>query len=205
MKYDTLANGKEVEAVIAALGERGMTAEALDTGLDALKKVKSLIPKGVSVMNGSSITLQQIGFIDYLTSGVHGWDNLHVAILAEKDPGKQAALRKQSVLSDYYVGSVHAIAKTGELVVASASGSQLPNLVYTSPNIILVAGTHKIVPTLQDALKRIEDYVFPLEDKRMKEAGYPGSLLAKILIMAREHPMMGRKVHLILVNEILGF
>ncbi len=32
-------------------------------------------------------------------------------------------LRKQSVLSDYYLGSVHALAKTGEMVIASASGT----------------------------------------------------------------------------------
>jgi hypothetical protein len=39
----------------------------------------------------------------------------------------------------------------------------------------------------------------------MKALGYPGSLLAKILIFANEHPMMGRNVRLILVNEKLGF
>ena len=46
------------------------------------------------------------------------------AILAEKDPAKQALLRTQSALSDFYLGSVHAIAETGEFIIASNSGSQ---------------------------------------------------------------------------------
>ena len=205
MTYDTLAGAEEVQEAIAALAERGVTAEAVRTGAEALEKIKELIPGGASVMNGSSVTLQQIGFIDYLKSGTHGWNNLHEAILAEKDPAKQAMLRKQSVLSDYYLGSVHALAKTGEMVIASASGSQLPNLAFTSPNIILVAGAQKLVPTLQDALARVEAYVFPLEDQRMKSTGAPGSSLAKILIFNRELPMMKRTVRLIIVNESLGF
>ncbi len=56
------------------------------------------------------------------------------------------------------------------MVIASNSGSQLPHLVFTSPNIILVAGTQKITGTLEDALKRLEDHVLPLEDARMKRA-----------------------------------
>jgi hypothetical protein len=64
-------------------------------------------------MNGASTTLQQIGYVDYLKEGKHGWNNLHDGILAEKDTAKQAELRKHSVVSDYYVGSVHALTDTG--------------------------------------------------------------------------------------------
>jgi len=51
-------------------------------------------------MNGSSTTLTEIGFVDYLKEGIHGWDNVHEDILNEKDPAKQAQLRKESVLAD---------------------------------------------------------------------------------------------------------
>jgi len=205
MTYNTLPAADIVMKTIATLKERGVEAFIVSDKANALAKVKNLIPAGASVMNGASRTLEEIGYTAYLKEGRHGWNNLHDAVLAEKDPAKQTELRKQSVLSDYYVGSIHALAETGEMVIASATGSQLPHLVFTSHNIILVAGMQKIVPTLQDALNRVLNYVFPLEDKRMKEVGYSGSLLAKILIMAHEHPMMGRKVQLILVNEKLGF
>lgn len=205
MQYDTLASADSINKVIEALKAHHIEAELVGDRAAALARVRELIPAGASVMNGSSRTLEEIGFVEYLKAGKHGWHNLHAAVIEEKDSSKQALLRRQALFADFYLGSVHAVTETGELIIASATGSQLSNLVSTSPNILLVAGAQKIVPTLEEGLRRVREYVFPLEDARMKSAGYPGSLLAKILIFANEHPMMGRKVRLFLVNEKLGF
>ena len=205
MNYATLANAETVKKAIDALAERGVEAVMVNNRREALEKVKSLIPKGASIMNGSSRTLEEIGFIDYLKSGSHGWKNLHEEVISEKDPAKQATLRKQAVLSDYYIGSVHAIAETGQLVIASNSGSQLPHIVFTSPNVIFVAGMQKLTTDLDAALARVREYVLPLEDKRMKDVGMGGSAISKLLVFEREPVFMGRKVYVILVNEKLGF
>ena len=205
MNYETLATKDSAHFAVDALKKHGIEAILVENRRDALEKIKELIPAGASVMNGSSRTLEEIGFIEYLKSGNHEWKNVHEEILAEKDPVKQSALRKQAVLSDYYLGSVHAVAETGQMIIASNSGSQLPHLVYTSPNLILVAGTHKITTNLDEGLKRVREHVLPLEDKRMKEAGMHGSAISKLLIFEREPVFMGRKVYLILVNEKLGF
>jgi hypothetical protein len=130
---------------------------------------------------------------------------LHDVVLGETDPVKKAALRKQGVLADYYLGSAHAVAQTGEIIVASNSGSQLPHLVFTSPNLILVVGTQKITPDEASAHVRLHEYVLPLEDARMKEVGMGGSFIAKVLTIYKEQPFMGRKSHIIFVNEELGF
>ena len=205
MDYSQPTSQEVLDLTAKALNEHGFETIVVDTKEDALAKIKELIPRGASVMNGSSRTLQEIGYLAYLQTGTHGWNNLHEAILAEKDPEKQSVLRKQSVLSDFYLGSVHAISQTGEMVIASASGSQLPHIAFTSPNIIFVAGAQKIAPTLQDAMARVQEYVFPLEDQRMKDAGAPGSIFAKEFIFRREPAKMGRKVRMILVKEKLGF
>jgi hypothetical protein len=205
MQYDQLASNENIEKTIAELAKHNIEAVTVENKAKALEKIKELIPAGASVMNGTSTTLMEIGFVDYLKAGNHGWNNLHEAILAEKDPAKQGQLRKESALSDYYLGSVHALAETGEFVIASNTGSQLPHIVYTSPNLLLVVGAQKIVPTLSDALKRLEEYVVPLEDERSKKAyGVPTSL-NKILIFKGESPMVGRKIRLIIVKEVLGF
>lgn len=205
MQYDILANKETVDKTIGSLAERGIKAVLVGNRTEALEKIKTFIPQGASVMNGSSRTLEEIGFVDYLKSGQHGWKNLHEEILTEKDPVKQAMLRKQAVLADYYLGSVHAVAETGQLVIASNSGSQLPHIVFTSPNLIFVIGTQKLAPNLDAALSRVREYVLPLEDKRMKDAGYGGSAISKLLIFEREQPFMNRNVHLIFVNEKIGF
>ena len=203
--YEKLANVDQVHATISALAGRGVEAVEVSNRAEALEKIKALIPKGVSVMNGSSRTLEEIGFIEYLQSGDHGWKNLHEEILLEKDPAKQAILRKQAVLSDYYLGSVHAVAETGEMVIASNSGSQLPHIVFTSPNLIFIVGAHKITSNLDAALSRVREYALPLEDKRMKDAGMGGSAISKLVVFEREPAFMGRKVHVIFVPEKLGF
>ena len=205
MNYEKLASKESINKVITSLKERNHLPEFVETRAEALVTIKKLIPAGASIMNGSSRTLEEIGFLNYLKDGNHGWNNLHEKILAEKDTVKQAILRKQSVLSEFYLGSVHAIAETGEIIVASNSGSQLPHLVFTSQNLILVVGVQKITPDLGSAIARLKEYVLPLEDKRMKNAGMGGSFISKMLIINKEQPFMGRKSHIIFVNERLGF
>lgn len=203
--FDALSSLESIKKAKKALLERGFLPETVETGKLALERIKELIPEGASVMNGSSRTLEEIGFIDYLKESKHKWNNLHKAVVKEKDPVKQSLLRKQSTLSDYYLGSVHALTEEGELVIASNSGSQLPHLVFTSPNIILVVGTQKITRELPEALARLKEYVLPLEDARMKSVGMGGSFISKLLILNKEQSFMGRKFHIILVKEKLGF
>jgi len=204
LKYDTLASKETVEKTMEALKTRGINPEFVDKREDALKRLKELIPPRAEVMTAGSTTLGEIGFVDLLKSGKHPWKNLKDELLAEKDPARQMELRRKSVLAEYYLGSVHAIAETGEIVIASASGSQLPAYVFTSNNVIWIVGVQKIMPTLEDAVKRVREYVLPLEDARMKREGFGGSTIGKLLLFEREiNP--DRKLKLILVNEKLGF
>jgi L-lactate utilization protein LutC len=177
----------------------------MQNGKETLEAIKKLIPQGASVMNGASVTLEQIGFVDYLKAGEHGWNNLHATILAEQDKEKQAQLRKLSVVSDFYLGSAHALTEGGELVIASNTGSQLPHLVFTSPNLILVVSTKKIVPSLEAGFERLEKHVVPLEDVHMKEKYGSGTKRNKTVILHGENPNMKRSVTVLLVNEDLGF
>jgi L-lactate utilization protein LutB len=205
MEYNTLASEEVLTSTIAALEARNFKPIVVDTKEEAFAKIKELIPAGASVMNGASTTLQQIGYIDYLKGGEHGWNNVHEAIVNEKDPVKQNELRRQALLSDFYLGSVHAMAQTGEMVIASNSGSQLPHIVFSSPNVVFVVGTNKIVPTLEDARARLREHVVPLEDERMKSVGMGGTALNKELIFHAEPTYTGRTITVLFVKETLGF
>jgi hypothetical protein len=205
MPYDAPAPRETLENLIPKLAERGVVAEIVKDRTEALAKIKELIPAGASVMNGSSVTLEEIGYIDLLKSSTHPWKNLKTDILAETDPGKQATLRKYSVVSDYYLGSVHALAEDGQFVIASNTGSQLPHIVYTSPNLIFVVGNQKVVPDLATAFKRIEGYVLPLENKHMMDLYKVGSQISKIVVWRNEAAFNKRTVRMLLVEEKLGF
>jgi hypothetical protein len=203
--YTSIAPIDVAQKTAFELKANGFEPILLETGKDAFEKIQELIPAGASVMNGSSTTLNQIGFVEYLKSDSHGWRNLHGEILKESDKEKQAKMRKLSVISDYYLGSAHAVTEEGEIVIASNTGSQMPHLVYTSPNIILVVGRQKIVSNLAGAFDRIKSHVVPLEDERMKGVYGFGTTYAKTLILHQENPNMGRNIKVLLVNEQLGF
>lgn len=205
MRFDQLVNKNSLTQTVDMLREKGYEVFVAKNGIEALERIKEIIPNNSTVMNGSSVTLEQIGYIDYLKSGNHKWVNLHAKIAAEPDRDKRIKLRRESMLSDYYLGSVHAVTETGEYLVASNTGSQIPHIAYTSLNLIFVVSTKKIVSTLEEALERIKNHVFPLEDKHMMKLYGQHSKLNKIIISSGESMMIGRKVMFILVEENLGF
>ena len=205
MDYNKLPAPERLQKTAEAVKERGINVIVVNTKAEALAKIKEIIPDGAQVMTGGSSTLTEIGLDDVLISGNHPWKNLKSAILAEKDPIRQSTLRKQSVLSDYFLGSVQAITESGQMVIFSGTGSQLPAYAFSSSNVVLVAGAQKITPNLDMALQRANYYSVPMEDKRMKSIGRGGTMIGKILIYEREAAFLGRKVTLILVNEVLGY
>lgn len=204
-QFSQLASPDSLKKTVAALKSKNFIPVVVGTKEEALEKIKEIVPEGVSVMNGASLTLEQVGYMDYLKSGEHPWVDLHAQINAENNEAKRHELRKQSVLSDYYLGSVHSLAEDGQMVIASNTGSQLPHIVFTSPNLVLVISTKKIVADLNQAMKRLEEYVISLEDKRMMKAMGAHTQLNKIVILKHDPEFLGRKIHIILVEEDLGF
>src|SRR5689334_10915468 len=206
MDYAALPTPERIRRTVEAVNARGIHAELVETKEEALTKVQAIIPPEAVVMTGGSVTLQQIGFEALLINGKHPWRNFKADLLAEKDPAKQSAMRRQGTLAEFYLGSVNALAETGELVFASGTGSQLPAYAYSSRNVIWVAGTQKITPTLEEGLRRVRQYVLPLEDERQKKFGNKtGSYIGRILIFEYEPPFLRRNLTLILVNQVLGF
>jgi len=204
-KWDRIPNKQTITRTIDALKNRGINAELVNTRSDALKLITARIPEGAEVMTGASTSLDEIGFTELLQSGTHQWKNLKQELMSEKDPAKLRSLRVKATGSEYFIGSVQAVAETGETVVASASGSQIPAYAFNARNVVWVVGAQKIVRSLEEALRRVREHALPLETARMKSQGFPGSMIGKILILEREPPQFGRNLTMILVNEKLGF
>ncbi len=205
MNYNKLADPALLDKTSKSLKNLGYEVVVVKNKAEALEQIKSSVPKGASVMNGSSVTFEQIGYQDYIKNGNHGWNDLHAKIYAESDNVKRASLRKESVSSEYYLGSVHALVSNGEFIVASNTGSQLPHLVFTSANLILAVSTKKIVENMSDAMSRLEDHIMPLEDKHMQELYKVNTAFRKLLVFKSENPGGGRKIKFILIQEDLGF
>ncbi len=200
--WNNTASEEELQRASKSLESRGIEVIIADTGEDAKRKVMSLIPKGAQVMAVSSVTLDETG----ISAEIEGGDYVSVkkAVMSLGDDVQRAEARRKSSHSEYVVGSVHAVTQDGQVLVASGSGSQLPFYAYSSKHVIWVVGTQKIVRNLDDAMKRLYEYVLPLESERIRKA-YPsrsGSSVNKVLIFEKEMP--GR-IKLVFVKERLGF
>ena len=202
-KWDAIPDEDTIAKTAEAIWGRGIGVEVVEYRVQALERVKGMIPKGATVMTGSSTTLDQIGFMEHLRASSHGWKDLHAAIGAEGNEKKRHDMRRKSVTADYFLGSVNAIAKTGELVACDRTGSRVGAYHYAAKNLILVAGAQKITDDLNSAIKRVVEHVMPMETERVMRVAGTISAPNKWVIIERE--LQPNRVTLILVRERLGF
>lgn len=198
----TIEDQDSIRRTIEALAARNVEAVLVSSGEEALTKLKELVPEGSEVFVNTSETLATIGYTEYM----HGNDryvNLHDRMMALPDPAEQREFRRKTTIADYFVGSVQAIAETGEIVVASGSGSQIGAYSYGAKRLILVAGTQKICPTLADAEARTRGYTLERHDQWLVDQGRGPAPIGKYLVMERE-PVEGR-ISMLLIPETLGW
>lgn len=197
------ANKEVTQRTIEALKEKNITGIFVDTAQEAKDKVLELIPEGAEVMTMTSVTIDELGLATELNdSGKYNAVKPKLFRMNRSTQGLE--MQKLGAASEWSVGSVHAVTQEGNVVIASNSGSQLPSYAYGSQHVVWVVGTQKIVTNLDDAMKRIYEYVLPLESERAHKAyGVPGSNVSKVLIINNE--INPKRITLIFVNENLGY
>ena len=200
-EFARLASEEQIATAVAALTANGMTAEVVANGAEARSRVLDLLPEGAEVFTSMSRTLDTLG----LSAEINDSSRYHplrpqLKALDRERQGRE--WRRLQSSPEYVVGSVHAMTEQGQVLIASASGSQLASYVFGASHVIWVVGAQKIVRDLEEGLRRVREYSYPLEHERIQALGMPGSFVAKILLVERERP--GR-ISVLLVKEALGF
>ncbi len=198
----TPASAEVIDRTIGALAARNVDAILVESREAALAMLKELVPEGCEVFVSTSETLDTIGYTEYM-DGNDRYINLHDEMLAQPDAASQREFRRTTTTADYFVGSVQAIAETGEIVVASGSGSQIGAFAYGARRVVMVAGTQKICPTLAEAEARTRGYTLELHDRWLEGRGSGPAPIGKFMVMEHE-PVVGR-ITMILIPESLGW
>jgi hypothetical protein len=199
--FERPAGRARLERTAAALAGRGFTAWIADSTKEARRLVLEAIPEGAEVHSALSETLRELGLTaDIDQSG--RYEAIRPRLNALDRVTQARERRKLGAAPDYIIGSAHAVTDAGDIIVGSGSGSQLGAYAYAAGQVILVIGHHKLVRDLDEGLRRLRDYSLPREHMRMQSAGFPGTILAKTLIIHHERP--GR-ITVILVPQTLGF
>jgi hypothetical protein len=196
------APAQRLERTATALMAHGFTVEILDDAAAARARVKDLIPEGASVFTAASETLRLSGIdVDINASGQY--QAVKPRVLAMDRVTGANGIRRLLASPDFVVGSVAALTETGSLVVASASGSQLPSYAGGAARAIWIVGAQKVVPDLSTALRRVEDHCLPLESARAQAIyGKPSAINRLLILNAEPHPGRGT---VLLLREAIGF
>jgi hypothetical protein len=201
-EFSRVAPREQIRAVANALERNGVACTVVDSGEQAREAVRSLLPVGAEVYNNTSRTLEVIGVAeDIERSGEYQPLRPRLYQMDREMQGRE--MRQLSASPDWVVGSVHALTEEGSLLIASASGSQLGPIASGAGHVILVVGAQKVVPDLDTGLRRIDEYCFPLEDRRARQAYGVPSGVNHVLVINKA--VATGRITAILVNEALGF
>jgi len=201
-RFGTVADDASVRRTAAALEANGINVIRATDAAEAKRIVLDLIPEGSKVHSGASQTLEVAGITDELERSGR-YEPLRPRIWSMDRKTQADEIRHLSAAPDVMLGSVQAVTETGSLVAASMSGSQLGPYAMGAARVILVVGTQKIVSDLEEGLRRIDEYAYPLEDARAQEAYGIRSGVSKVLIINRE--ITPGRITVVLVDEALGF
>jgi L-lactate utilization protein LutC len=202
MESPYLPDDAAIVKTVEALRARNIDVIVADTREAANNTLIQLLPEGAEICDSTSETLDAIGFTAFVR-GNPRYTNLHDVYEAEPDLAKRNDLRRRASIADYFIGSVQAIAETGEIFVASSTGSQLAPYVYAARRVILVVGTQKIVPTFDAAMQRVRGHTLVRHDQWLAEMGRGPTPIGKLGII--EHESQAGRMTVILVKERLGW
>jgi hypothetical protein len=201
-RFAKLADDARVQRAAAALEANGINVLRAADAAEAKRVVLDLIPNGSQVHHGASESLEVSGIAHEIeTSG--RYDPVRPRIWSMDRKSQADEIRRLSAAPDVMLGSVQAVTETGSLIAASMSGSQLGPYVTGAGQVILVVGTQKIVSDIEEGLRRIDEYAFPLEDARAQAAYGVHSGVSKVLIINRE--ITPGRITVVFVDEVLGF
>ena len=190
-----------IERTAAALRGHGFDVRLVDDGDAARDLVLTLIPEGAEVGEGASITMRQLGLTAIIDESGR-YDAVRPRTRAMDRATQMREIRKLGAAPDFQLNSVSAVTEDGRLVVASMTGSQLGPIGFGAGRVVLVIGSQKIVPDLDTALRRVEEYSYPLEDANLQEAFGRHSAINKMLIVNAE--FVPGRVTVILVRRPVG-
>jgi LUD domain len=195
------ASDAELEMLAANLRARNFEVVVVQTGAEAKAEVLKRIPDGAQIHSGRSKTLEDIGLFDTLM-GSDEYDFVRKQTMKLDRITQRREMVKLGATPDLMINSVQAVTEAGQLVVVSASGSQIGAVSTGADKLILVVGSQKIVPNLDAAFQRIQEHVFPYEDARLLEILGIHTAWTRTLILEREFTP-GRAT-VVLVSDPVG-
>ncbi len=154
-----------MQKAIDNLRNNGFEVIEVATGAEAFEVAKNFVESGMKVGLGGSVSVQQIGLLDWLTTrdDITLYNQYEQGITMEENIER----RRLGLLSDLYITSCNAITRNGELVNADGDGNRVAAQIFGPKKVLLIVSKNKFVDTVQDGFGRIRGLVAPKNIERM--------------------------------------
>lgn len=208
--YEAQPSADALAKAVKALEEKKHKVTVVDTPAAALAAITgAALPDKASVAFGTSITLQQIGLIDYVKgrADLKNYRAEALALQAAGDwPGASAKRAEGMFKADVFYTSVCAVTQDGCLVSADASGTRVTPLTAGAKSVVVVVSANKIVADEKAARERLEKWIIPIESAHMRETyKIPGTSLNNFVVVRSAGFTPGR-IHVVVVKgHVLGY
>ncbi len=152
--------------VMANLNKHGFQASFAETAAAAKAMVFGMIPPGVPVGIGGSITIRQLHLIEILRQQGHEvYDHWQPGL----SPEEIREIKLHHITLPVFLTSTNAITQDGKLVNIDNTGNRVAAMVFGPQHVVVVAGKNKIVANVDEALKRIKEKVAPATAQRRQD------------------------------------
>jgi len=156
--------------VITNLRRKNISAQYVPSQQEALSLVLGMIPPGVVVGRGDSMSVDQVGVIPEL---IKRNQNKVIDPFGEKADGSPIIgtnlgrrLQRKALSSDIFLTGTNAVTLDGKLVNTDGYGNRVSAMIYGPKKVIVIAGANKIVKDVDEALERIRVIAAPINAKR---------------------------------------
>jgi hypothetical protein len=201
-EFAELATAQQIERAAKALEANNIHTLIAEDAEEAKRLFFELIPEGSEVFVGASVTLETLGIKDEIDNSGR-YDALRPKMFAMNRETQSREIRKLVGAPDYAAGSVHAVTEDGRVLIASNTGSQLGPYASGAGKVIWVVGAQKIVRDIDEGLRRIQEYTYPLEEEHMQQLYGMSTRINKVLMVNGE--LRPNRIIMIIVKEELGF
>ncbi len=209
-----------VEKTMKNLEKNNMNAFYVETKEEVIPLIETMVKEGATVAVGGSVTLGELGVLDYLRGGKYTfYDRFTPGYTQEQID--EVFIKSMGV--DAYFCSTNAVTEEGELYNVDGHANRVAAIAYGPKKVIMLVGVNKIVPTLDDAVKRVKTVAAPKNAVRLscktfcavkghcvdmeggigKGCDSPDRLCRSYLVSSKQKHV-GR-INVILINEPLGY
>ena len=160
---------ERAKVAVTNLNKKNINAQYVSTRQEALPVILEIIPEGVTVGRGDSVSLDQVGVLPELRKRNRNKvldpfvrDADGVGLEREQRRG----IQREALVSDVFLTGTNAVTLDGKLVNIDGAGNRVAAMIFGPKKVIIVAGVNKIVKDVNEALIRIREVCAPVNAKR---------------------------------------